>query len=73
MLTGQYSHHTGVIGNEQGASLDDRSTFATWLDTTGYETAFLGKYLNNFPYPNQPTEYIPPGWDRWMGSVVGTR
>ena len=65
LLTGQYAHHTGVISNTSGATLDDRSTIATWLDTAGYETGLFGKYLNLYPDAGQPDTYIPPGWDRW--------
>ncbi len=66
MLTGQYSHSTGVWRNhgKHGgfAAFDDSSTIATWLDDAGYETALYGKYLNGYLH----NSYIPPGWDHWM-------
>jgi arylsulfatase A-like enzyme len=69
ILTGQYSHSTGVWRNsgEFGGfgSFDDTSTVATWLDGAGYETALVGKYLNGYEGVAQRTQYIPPGWDRW--------
>ncbi|HCO03693.1 MAG TPA: hypothetical protein DIT48_10110 [Actinobacteria bacterium] len=67
ILTGLYSHHTGVYDNAPpngGApSFDDRSTVATWLHGAGYTTGLVGKYLNDYPLLG-PT-YIPPGWDGW--------
>lgn len=70
-LRGQYAHNSRIRGNElprggfrkfrrQG---QDRSTVATWLDGAGYETAYMGKYLNNY----DETTYVPPGWDQWYG------
>jgi N-acetylglucosamine-6-sulfatase len=43
-------------------TLKDRSTVATWLNDAGYQTKFIGKYLNGY---NQT--YAPPGWDEWFG------
>jgi N-acetylglucosamine-6-sulfatase len=42
--------------------MKDQSTVATWLNGAGYQTKFIGKYLNGY---NQM--YIPPGWDEWFG------
>lgn len=66
ILTGQYAHNHGTIGNNVpfgGATLfDDSSTLATWLKNAGYRTGLIGKYLNEyFKIP----QYIPPGWDQW--------
>jgi N-acetylglucosamine-6-sulfatase len=67
ILTGLYSHHTGVLSDappDGGApAFDDRSTIATWLSDAGYETAFVGKYLN--AYTQLGPTYVPPGWDEW--------
>ena len=49
LLTGLYSHHTGVETNLDAPDFDDSSTLATWLDEAGYETGLFGKYLNNYP------------------------
>jgi N-acetylglucosamine-6-sulfatase len=67
ILTGQYSHHTGVDtgGNNAGSRLDDSSTIATWLQAAGYRTGLFGKYLNQYPW-RKPALYIPPGWTRWF-------
>jgi arylsulfatase A-like enzyme len=65
ILTGRYSHGTGVYLNrgKHGGfnAFDDTSTVATWLDDAGYETALAGKYMNKY----RDASYVPPGWDRW--------
>ncbi len=70
ILTGQYSHTTGVYTNSLPfggfKKFDDDSTIATWLDTAGYQTALIGKYLNEYK-----VLYQPPGWDR-MFAFVGS-
>jgi N-acetylglucosamine-6-sulfatase len=63
MLTGQYSHSTGVytnIGTLGRVAFREKSTIATALEAAGYTTAFVGKYLNGYPGTR-----IPPGWSRW--------
>jgi arylsulfatase A-like enzyme len=67
IMTGNYSHTTGVYANHQGfSSFDDRSTVATWLDAAGYDTSLIGRYLNAYQSP-----YIPPGWDHWVAKTSG--
>ncbi|HYM64206.1 MAG TPA: sulfatase-like hydrolase/transferase [Gaiellaceae bacterium] len=65
ILTGRYSHGTKVYGNGGPyggfASFRDRSTVATWLQSAGYRTGYVGKYLNGYG-----GSYVPPGWDRWV-------
>lgn len=67
ILTGQYSHNNGVLNNNFPTGgfkkFNDKSTLATWLNDGGYQTALMGKYLNEY----HNTKYIPPGWDRWFG------
>ena len=74
ILTGQYAHNTGVMDNKgvNGGfdAFDDTETVATWLDSAGYATGFLGKYLNGYARTNP--EYVPPGWDEWRVSTEGT-
>jgi arylsulfatase A-like enzyme len=68
ILTGNYSHTTGIYVNRppHGGAVDfrkygdDRSTIATWLHDAGYHTGLVGKYLNGYH-----GRYIPPGWDTW--------
>ncbi len=69
ILTGNYSHTTGVYTNvppnggwpvfHAGA---ESSTIATWLHDAGYHTSLIGKYMNVYG-PDNP--FIPPGWDHW--------
>jgi arylsulfatase A-like enzyme len=75
ILTGQYAHNHGVLGNGthkwplggfKGFKTDD-NTLATWLDRAGYQTAFIGKYLNRYGTADAPAR-VPPGWDDWHAS-----
>ena len=67
ILTGEYSHTTGVYTNIADQpyggfpAFHDRSTVATWLHAAGYRTGLIGKYLNGYS-----GTYVPPGWDRWF-------
>ncbi|MGH3507709.1 MAG: sulfatase family protein [Nocardioidaceae bacterium] len=74
LLTGQYAHNHDVEGNKWPRGgfrrLNDDNTLATWLQGSDYRTAFIGKYLNE--YPQTDAEYVPPGWDYWRGSAGGT-
>jgi N-acetylglucosamine-6-sulfatase len=70
ILTGQPSHSTGVYTNFPPtggfpAFHLDRSTVATWLRATGYHTALVGKYLNEYRTAALQ-HYVPPGWERWV-------
>jgi len=71
VLSGQYSHNNGVQGNTwpRGGyyKLDNSNTLPVWLSAHGYETAFMGKYLNE--YGSRDPEEVPPGWDVWDGSL----
>src|SRR5215216_346174 len=68
ILRGQYPHNHLIEGNEwpQGGAKKfhalgrQRSTIATWLQSAGYQTVLIGKYLNDY----QGT-YVPAGWDEW--------
>jgi arylsulfatase A-like enzyme len=70
ILRGQYAHNTHIVGNEQPwggfekfrqLGLEE-STIATWLQSAGYHTAMIGKYLNRY-VPER--DGVPPGWDEW--------
>ena len=69
ILRGQYPHNHGIRGNVGPAgghdkfrnTMKDQSTAATWLNRAGYQTKFIGKYLNGY---NEM--YEPPGWDDWF-------
>ncbi len=71
ILTGHYSHTTGVYRNDPPYggfdSFDDSVTIATMVHDAGYRTALIGKYLNG--YSKEDAGYIPPGWDRWFARL----
>ncbi len=69
MLTGRFSHHTGVRDNEDAHLFDEGSTLATWLHDAGYHTGLVGKYLNLYPFGR--SAFVPAGWDRWWGREHG--
>jgi len=55
----------------------NESTIATWLKAAGYFTGYIGKYLNGYGRHapsgvEDPTTYIPPGWDDWQGLIDPT-
>jgi len=74
LLTGKYSHNTGVFNNdgkEGGWQMfykngNEDETIAVYLKNAGYKTTHIGKYLNGIE--NNPT-HIPPGWTDWQGGV----
>jgi arylsulfatase A-like enzyme len=81
ILTGQYGHNHGVLGNSPPlggyAKLDHSQTLPVWLQAAGYHTAHVGKYLNGYgtedddPGDSTPACLeLPPGWDEWYGSVA---
>ncbi len=76
ILTGQYAHNHGVLGNGGGQwpvggydLLDGSSTLATWLQGAGYQTAFVGKYLVG--YGTTSPAVVPPGWTEWHAVIIG--
>ena len=76
ILTGQYSHHTGVLDNfgpNSYPAFNDSSDLAVWLRQAGYSTALVGKYLNDYTLDGDHA--VPPGWDDWqvMDSVPEER
>jgi N-acetylglucosamine-6-sulfatase len=66
ILTGLYSHHTGVDSNDLplDGQVPIRPTIAVALHGAGYRTMLAGKYLNSESCEPRP------GWDQW---VCGTR
>jgi len=66
ILTGQYSHNHGVLSNlpplgSITAFGGRDNTLPVWLDSAGYRTGFIGKYLNGPLVPSPE-----PGWDHWV-------
>lgn len=67
ILTGQFTHNHHVLSNiaPWGAPVfSDQSTIATWMQSAGYRTGMVGKYLNLYDQL-QPWPYQPPGWNYW--------
>jgi arylsulfatase A-like enzyme len=67
ILLGQYSHTTGVLDNfgpHSFPAFDERSNLAVWLHSSGYRTALVGKYLND--YTLDGSQEPPLGWDDWQ-------
>ncbi len=68
ILTGAYSHTTGVYSNRGPhggfAAFEDETTIATTLQDAGYRTGLFGKYFNGY----RRTTYVAPGWDRWFAT-----
>jgi N-acetylglucosamine-6-sulfatase len=76
-LRGQYTHNheiytSSAVGGFQQFYLlqHDSSTIATWLGAAGYQTIFLGKYLNGYPI-RLDRSYVPQGWDEWYSPSRG--
>ncbi len=80
-LSGQYTHNHDVWGNGIApyplggcTALNENSTVATWLQSAGYFTGHIGKYLNGYgtklfsPKSSCLNPYhVPPGWSDWQG------
>ncbi|MFL6178245.1 MAG: sulfatase [Actinomycetes bacterium] len=76
ILTGMYSHSTGVWHNGDKTAIsgvpggydafvangNESRTVAVALDQAGYQTEMIGKYLNGYLQQYGP----PPGWDRFL-------
>ncbi|MBB2910976.1 arylsulfatase A-like enzyme [Streptosporangium becharense] len=73
ILRSQYVHSHGVLTNtapEGGftrfhLSALERSTIGTWMQSAGYRTGLMGKYLNHYPGGAAEPTYVPPGWNEW--------
>ena len=75
ILSGCYPHNTGVFTNGPDGGFrffhargEESDTFATRLQSAGYRTALMGKYLNGYTPQGRVDgkgQYIPPGWSEW--------
>ncbi|QBX55621.1 hypothetical protein EXE58_09255 [Nocardioides seonyuensis] len=75
-FTGQYPHQTGVHTNTSNQGRSDlggwpaflahgnpQRSFNVRLQQAGYDTGFVGKYLNEYEWgPGRPLPPVPPGW-----------
>ena len=77
-LSGLYSHNHEVWSHKPPfgfPTFDDRRTLPRWLhEDGGYDTAFVGKYLNGYGRLDRhdgssSLRYVPPGWTDWRPSV----
>jgi N-acetylglucosamine-6-sulfatase len=74
LLTGQYAHNHGVLGDEPPAggyaklapTLDN--TLPVWLQRSGYYTGLIGKFLNHYG-SGSSYRAVPPGWSQWYGTI----
>jgi arylsulfatase A-like enzyme len=60
IFTGRYAHNHGVLKNQDSHDLDTDTTIQAHLQTSGYTTAMVGKYLNSWS-----VEDDPPHFDEW--------
>jgi arylsulfatase A-like enzyme len=75
MLRGQYAHNTDILENNPGFARfyrlkEEEDALPVWLNQAGYQTALIGKYLNNYPI-NAGRNYVPPGWSNWHAFQYG--
>jgi N-acetylglucosamine-6-sulfatase len=64
-LTGQHTHNHGVDSNN-GLKFSPTVTLATELQSSGYYTMLIGKYINDFNKIPQD-KAVPPGWSKFDG------
>jgi N-acetylglucosamine-6-sulfatase len=68
LITGQYPHSHGILGNNPGYPdlREPANVLPAWLQRIGYRTGLIGKYLNG----TRATLGLEPapGWDRWYES-----
>ena len=67
ILSGQHAHNNGVWSNNATTGgygrLDHANALPVWLQTAGYHTVHIGKYLHGTGMS------IPPGWSDWRALV----
>ncbi len=78
ILTGQQSHNHHVVDVDPPwgfGAFDDSVTVATAIKAAGYQTGYVGKYLNGYGKQRSKvthqdsSRYVPAGWDRWRGAL----
>lgn len=70
-MSGQFAGNHGVraVEGPRGGvrAFDENDRLPSWLQAAGYNTGFLGKYINGNGMAD-PTA-VPPGWTDWRGSI----
>eukprot|EP00117_Sycon_ciliatum_P000492 scpid44319/ scgid6531/ Extracellular sulfatase Sulf-2 len=67
MLSGLYAHNHGALTNNDECNGEfwkkniEHKTIGVRMQQAGYQTAYIGKYLNNLNL-----SAVPPGWDHWF-------
>lgn len=78
LLTGRAAHNHKVYWHHAPygfGAFDDSFTIATALKRSGYQTGFLGKYLNGYGTQRSVVtgghshHYVPRGWTEWRAAV----
>jgi N-acetylglucosamine-6-sulfatase len=66
LLTGNYPHNSGVFVNKLGYQhiRDKANTLGVWMQRAGYNTAWIGKFLQGYSQVDDPGRPAP-GFDRW--------
>lgn len=72
LATGQYAQNNGVQHNRGPfggfSALDPGREASAWFRDAGYQTGFVGKYLNGYG----ADDTRPSGWTRWDALQTGT-
>jgi N-acetylglucosamine-6-sulfatase len=81
-LTGKYAHNHNVWWHDAPwgyGSFDDRKTIGTALQSAGYQTGYVGKYLNGYGRmrpkadpDHNPATFVPNGWTDWRATPDST-
>ncbi|MDQ3954928.1 MAG: sulfatase [Actinomycetota bacterium] len=61
LFSGQYAHNHGVLTNDLAGQLDHTTTMQALLDSAGYNTAYVGRFLNGWGLRSSP----PEQFDHW--------
>jgi N-acetylglucosamine-6-sulfatase len=73
IITGQYGHNNGVLVNSYSALRKPAEVLPVWLQRAGYQTAHVGKFLNNYGKTLSDPAEVTPGWDDWFTQLEPQR
>jgi N-acetylglucosamine-6-sulfatase len=81
-LTGKYAHNHKVWWHDAPwgyGAFDDRKSLGTALQSAGYQTGYVGKYLNGYGRmrpkaapDHNPATFVPNGWTDWRATPDST-